>query len=637
MNDLSNSLFEERVNEVIAAYLEADRAGEPPDHEELLAQHPDLADELRAFFADRACLAQLVGPVAKPVNGQTGSSNQPAASLSTVGVCRYVGLDPHARGGLGEVFTATDTELHRVVALKRLQDRCAGDASSQRRFLVEAEITARLEHPGVVPVHSLFHDEGGRPCYAMRFIEGQNLESALLAYHAGKPDPVAFRRLLQSFITVCETVAYAHSRGVIHRDLKPKNIMLGKFGETIVVDWGLAKVVGRTSEEGVADVEGTLRPVGDSSGEETQMGVAVGTVVYMSPEQAAGRWDVINAASDVYGLGAVLYAILTGRARWDGGNWPEIQQKIQRGEFPRPRMVRSEVPRALEAICLKAMAVEPADRYPSAVALAAEVERWLADEPVQAYREPINERLWRWARRRKNLLAIGVSVSVALVSLGMGTWIALLYRDLAVAADNRVRNALPRDNFQSIARLQNQQSELHESIVATLDGMVTQADQDPRYQGPEFQPFRNDLLKKAIRFWDQAIQHDADSRGQHSYLTHYYRVERALCLARLGEHEQAAAEAKNLWATSKEPPVKTAYHLSRIYALCALAARDDRELADQYADQAMDLLRRADDEGYFEKANAANAKALAEERDLASLASRPDFRKLLQEVKAKHR
>ncbi len=370
---------------------------------------------------DRAAL-----PVAHPLGdtrtGDGGPADSPPTGSFHASPAPYGDFVPHARGGIGEVFRATDAALNRTVAVKRLQDNRASDPESRRRFLVEAEVTARLEHPGVVPVYALFTDDRGGPAYAMRFVQGPTLWDALKEYHAGPPDPVAFRRLLQSFIQVCQTVAYAHTRGVIHRDLKPQNILLGKFGETLVVDWGLAKVVGRPEEiRAEAQTEGTLVPHSDGSGSETAMGSAVGTPAYMSPEQAAGRWDVVTQPSDVYSLGAVLYTILTARPPLDKGNWPEMQQRIQRGDFPRPRQVKAETPRSLEAVCLKAMALAPAARYPSAEALAADVEHWMADEPVAAYRESITTRSRRWMRNHRTLVSTAAVLLVtALGASGAG-------------------------------------------------------------------------------------------------------------------------------------------------------------------------------------------------------------------------
>ena len=349
----------------------------------------------------------------------------------------FTDLTPHAHGGLGEVFRGTDPELHRTVAVKRLHDRHADNLDTRRRFLVEAEVTARLEHPGVVPVYRMFQDQDGRPAYAMRFVEGQTLAEAITAYHAGPPDPVAFRRLLQSFVQICQTVAYAHSRGVIHRDLKPANVMIGPFGETLVLDWGLAKVVGRPEEVRAAGEGETLAPSpGESDPGETAMGSAVGTPAYMSPEQAAGRWDVVSQPSDVYGLGAVMYTLLTGRPPIETGNWPEIQQKIQQGDFPRPRQAKPDIARSLEAVCLKAMARDPAARYTSAAAVATDVEHWMADEPVAAFRETLATRARRWMRRHRTVVSAAAVLLVAAV-IGLSVGAVLLQRARLETDDQR--------------------------------------------------------------------------------------------------------------------------------------------------------------------------------------------------------
>jgi serine/threonine protein kinase len=331
-----------------------------------------------------------------------------AAGTSTAAGVRFRILRLHKTGGLGAIYVARDEELHREVALKEIRDRHAHDPDSRNRFVQEAEITGRLEHPGIIPIYGLGTYDDGRPFYAMRFIKGDNLTDAIGRFHeADVPgrDPgertLALRELLRRFLDVCNAMGYAHNQGILHRDLKPNNILLGPYGETLVVDWGLAKPVGRV-KEGARLTEGqTLRPDSADAVDPTRQGQTSGTPAYMSPEQAAGDLETLGLPSDVYSLGAMLYCILTGRAPIEDGDLEEVLRRVRRGEFPPPRQVKRELDPALEAICLKAMALRPEDRYVTPGELAEDLNRWLADEPVSALREGLRSRLSRWARRNR--------------------------------------------------------------------------------------------------------------------------------------------------------------------------------------------------------------------------------------------
>ncbi len=401
---------------------------------EALRQVPDT--DLQASLDGTLCRASGQDTNAAG-NAAPTSGARPAAP-------RFSILRPHARGGLGQVFVALDEELHREVALKEIQLQHADDPESRARFVLEAEITGRLEHPGIVPVYGLGLYADGRPFYAMRFIRGDSLKDAIARFHQAEArgrDPgarqVELRQLLGRFVDVCNAIAYAHSRGVLHRDLKPANVMLGQYGETLVVDWGLAKVLGKAEAEAEAGrTEGALAPATASGSAPTQMGRAMGTPAYMSPEQAAGRLDRLGPASDVYSLGATLYHLLTGKAPFEDEDVGSVLQKLQRGDFAPPRQVNRQAPPALEAICLKAMALEPEQRYASARALTADVERWLADEPVSAHRESLPARVRRWMRRHRALVTGGAALLMtAVVALAVST---LLIGD-ALRGEERAR------------------------------------------------------------------------------------------------------------------------------------------------------------------------------------------------------
>jgi eukaryotic-like serine/threonine-protein kinase len=225
-----------------------------------------------------------------------------------------------------------------------------------------------------------------------------------------------------------------HSRGVLHRDIKPGNILLGPYGETLVVDRGLAKIIGR-DELGTSDLsaELTLRPPSASGSGDTLPGTALGTPAYMSPEQADGRVDLLGPATDVYSLGATLYVVLTGQAPFDGEHAAEVLPEVQRGEFARPRAVHASISIPLEAICLKAMALKPADRYASPRLLAEDVEHRLADEPISAYREPWSDRARRWSRRHRTFVSSAAAVLVLglISSVGFAAVVSGKNRELA--------------------------------------------------------------------------------------------------------------------------------------------------------------------------------------------------------------
>jgi serine/threonine protein kinase len=361
--------------------------------------------------------------------------------VNSAGSSSFRKLRFHAQGGLGQVSIAWDDKLHRRVALKEIRDDHSNNSIVRQRFLTEAIITGQLQHPGIVPVYALEEDASGQPSYAMRFIEGRTLSDAVRDYHA-RPSPLAFRELLQHFTDICQTISYAHSKNVIHRDLKPANIMLGDYGETLVLDWGLAKQLGTPPSASGSSVTTNFEPDVEanstrSAGMEstlggggstihgdplTQAGDVFGTPPYMAPEQAEGRVNAIGPLADVYALGAILYHLLTGENPYSETDKAAILAQVRRGSPRAPRTIRPDVPKALEAICLKAMAREPHDRYASAADLSQDVQSWLADLPVTAFPDPWTARAGRWLRRHRTLVATTIALLLTtVIALSLGT------------------------------------------------------------------------------------------------------------------------------------------------------------------------------------------------------------------------
>jgi serine/threonine-protein kinase len=385
---------------------------------------------------------------------------------------------------MGVVYEAVQESLGRLVALKVMPPGPATYGPSVRRFLLEAEVIGRLEHPGIIPVHGLDRDAEGRPFYAMRLVQGGTLSDAIQRFHreSGGSDsrPLELRDLLRRFVDACNAIAYAHSKGVLHRDLKPQNILLGSFGETLVVDWGLAKALGKADTGSDADAVGPEIEVG-----ETRPGQILGTPRYMSPEQAAGRPESVGPRSDVYSLGTTLYELLTGRSAFEGTGVAGVRDmltRVGRGEFTPPRQVCRSIPPALEAICLKAMALRPEDRYASPGDLADDVECWLADEAVAAHRDGVTARLARWARRHRTaVVGAAATLLAATIALAIGT--VLIGRESARREEQR---RLAARNF-AMAR-------------DAVDRMLSRVGEVELAEVPQMGAVRRHLLEEALRF-----------------------------------------------------------------------------------------------------------------------------------------
>src|SRR5580692_6526079 len=309
---------------------------------------------------------------------------------------RYRLLERVARGGMGVVYAAEDENLERRVALKVL-DVPGTDGDLANRLMREARVLARLEHPGIVPVHDVGTLADGRVFYTMKFVEGQRLDKFIEGVES-------MQDRLRVFLRICEAVAFAHARGVLHRDLKPANVMVGSFGEVLVMDWGLAKIL-RSDVQNVADPDATVlerpkQPSEESDSTKSSVvtghGTVMGTPGYMSPEQARGEVEVLDARSDIFSLGALLRFTLT--------------QKTPAGFAPR-------LDRSLEAICAKATAERRESRYAAAQDLGQDVSRYLDGLAVEAHRESIFDKLARFYRRYRFFILLILAYLVMRVIL----------------------------------------------------------------------------------------------------------------------------------------------------------------------------------------------------------------------------
>jgi len=480
---------------------------------------------------------------------------------------RYTLTKLHAEGGLGKIWIAHDTDLNRDVALKEIKSAADPGSDSCHRFLKEAQITGQLEHPNIVPVYELARrKEDDQPFYTMRFLRGQTLGDAIREFHrrrAGKPaDRLEMQRqLLEPFVKVCQAVAYAHSRGVIHRDLKPENVVLGAYGEVVVLDWGLAKVVGEPDSDSEESPAPRISLSVEATDTKTQG--PIGTPAYMPPEQAEGRQGAVDTRTDVYGLGAILFQILTDRPPVSGSSIHDVLRQVQAGNIRKAREIDPTVPRPLEAICARALEHDRRNRYRSAEALAEDVRRWLLDEPVSVYRDSLAVRLMRWGRRHRTLAA---SLAALLVTAVIGLSVGVVLIDRERARTKKQKDIA--DEQRQIAS-DNATQALHNLRLAqnAADGLLTEVADVDLGEIPQMEPVRLRLLEKAKSGYSQFLVQQGDDP--------LVRWGAARSLVRLGEIQALLGDVP----AAEQSYGKAAKELDSLVKLDATNADFQRDLA----------------------------------------------------------
>ncbi len=394
-----NQTLKDRLDAVLALYLEERELCGLADRPRLLRENPELADELVEFFASEDQFERLAGV---PRSGSGRSGSEPLSTNTERSVFRRLGdyelIEEIARGGMGAVYKARQISLNRIVAVKVILSGRLASEEELRRFKNEAEASARLEHPGIIPIYEI-DESHGLYYFSMRWIDGPSLAASVTRFRA---NPRAAAELLMK---AARAVQHAHERGVLHRDLKPANIVLDSEGEPHVGDFGLAKC---------------LLPDGASVGQASS--AMVGSPSYMAPEQASQRPSAHTTAADVHGLGAILYEMLTGAAPFRSDTVLETLLLVRNHVPAAANKVNPLVDKDLATIGSKCLAKDPRDRYASAELLAQDLERWLGGKPILARPIGAIERARKWIKREPRTAALALSggllVFVTLLAIG---------------------------------------------------------------------------------------------------------------------------------------------------------------------------------------------------------------------------
>lgn len=539
--------------------------------EERLAKVSDRDAEFQALLKRRVDEALLV--VEDPVVCQFLNAKGVGLAMPLLESMAAFRLEHvHSEGGLGQIWLAAEPVTSRQVAIKRIVPRVRSEPESKRRFSMEAKIAGQLQHPNIVPIYHFGTSAANRELfYAMPFIRGRTFEDVINDFHRDNTrqrlDAARLNALLSAFLKICDAISYANAEGIIHRDLKPANVMVGTFGEVFVLDWGLAKALTTAKEELadnalLADSSSDALPA-DLNDSATRQGSVLGSPLYMAPEQAEGRSAEIDGRTDVYGLGGILYKLATGlepHVRRDGDSLADHLRRIILEPIPRAKEVHPHVPAALDAICAKALAIKPEDRYASVGALADDVNRLLVGEAVSVYQEPISQTLARWAlRHRRVSMAAAVVLSMILVT--MTAVFASGWAFAQATIQNEVRS-LEQHSLQAVDSIQGDIERAFRELLGLSRRMQLPELLAHRRQGDEnganewnriYGPLLDDFIKTTSYFYEMSL-FSSTQVGQPEFRLFHVTEGEATTLPNLFDGSERVRVEQALRETDKLPP-----------------------------------------------------------------------------------